>query len=149
MKLDDVLAYHKGDVECTSAPIGICLPGQEGDLLAAKVIDSGAPFPTRRRVAIPVAKGTGKVALEIWEGKDEVKVEKVEREKIEDDEDEDDEEEEDEETKTPITKRTQLLGGLELTVKDRSEVLLEIIVQKGSFSARLWEEGRELSLIHI
>lgn len=150
LKLDEVLKLGEGEVSVTSVPIGIALPGQESKELLAKVLDVGAPLPARRRVALPVEKGTEKVILEIWEGKDEVKVEKVERaprektEDDEDDEDEDDEEEEDEETKTPITTKTNLLGAVEVAVKSGGNVVLEVIVQRnGGVVVRAWEEGNE------
>ncbi|KAK8846647.1 hypothetical protein IAR55_005734 [Kwoniella newhampshirensis] len=152
LKVEDVLATAQETVPTTSAPIGIVIPGQEGDNLAAVVVDSGAPLPVRRRVAIPVSSAS-KVVLELWEGKHDVKVEKVERapvEKDEDEEDEDeddeDEEEEDEEVKTPITVKTKALGAVEVNVSDSGNVLLEVIVQRGGgLEVRAWEEGKEES----
>jgi len=151
LKIDEVLKLGEGKVECTAAPIGIALPGAEGKLLA-KVVDAGAPLPVRRRVALPVEKGVEKVALEIWEGKDEVKVEKAVRtpaEKVngddgEEDEDEEEEEEEDEEVKTPVTTKTLLLGVVEVALKNGGNVLLEVQVQRnGGVVVRAWEEGNE------
>ncbi|WWD21955.1 hypothetical protein CI109_106443 [Kwoniella shandongensis] len=149
LKAEDVLATAKTTVDTTSAPIGIVIPGQEGDNLAAVVVDSGAPLPVRRRVAIPVSSAS-KVVLELWEGKHEVKVEKVERAPIEKDEededDEDDEEEEDEEIKTPITVKTKALGAVEVSVSKEGNLLLEVIVQRGGgLQVRAWEEGKEES----
>lgn len=150
MKLDAVLALAKQAVGCTARPIGMRIPGQEGEELV-KVVDGGAPLPVRRRVALPVQKGTEKVALEIWEGKDEVKVEKIERpsaEKVngdaDGDENEEDEDEEDEETKTPMRKKVTLLGVVEVEVKSGGNVILEIIVQRGGgMEVRAWEDGHE------
>jgi heat shock protein 1/8 len=143
LKLNDVLEYGQGEVDTLSAPIGVALPGSEGTI--TKILEKGAPLPLRRRVAFPVFGGVEKVALEIWEGKDEVKVEKVERSpRDQDDDDDDDEEDEDEETKTPITVRTKALGGVELGVKGGKQVVLEIVVQRGGgLEVRAWEEGRE------
>ncbi|KAL7423321.1 Hsp70 protein that interacts with Zuo1p [Cryptotrichosporon argae] len=145
LKRDDVLALAAQPVPTTAAPIGIVLPGADGDVLAANVVEAGAALPVRRRVAIPVAS-TGKVGLEIWEGKDEVKVEKVERAPADkaDDDDEDDEEEDDEETRTPVTRKVKALGGVEVDAKDGKNVLLEIIVNKdGGIQVAAWEEGNE------
>lgn len=146
LKVEDVLAYAKEPVGTVSKPIGLVVPGQEGNEIV-KIIEAGAPLPVRRRVALPV-EGAGKVAVELWEGKDEVKVEKVERapiEKDEDDEDdEDDEEEEDEEIKTPITVKEKAVGGIEVDVKGGKNVILEVIVQRGGgLEVRAWEEGNE------
>ncbi|WRT65163.1 uncharacterized protein IL334_002106 [Kwoniella shivajii] len=144
LKVTDVLSSIKDKVDVTSSPIGLVIPGQ--DEISAVIVDSGAPLPVRRRVAIPVKKGN--VALELWEGKHEVKVEKVERAPIEksddDDEDEDDEEEEDEETKTPITKKTKVLGGVQVDIKGDGQLILEVIVQRnGGLQVKAWEQGHE------
>jgi heat shock protein 1/8 len=143
LKLEDVLAYGTEEAETLSAPIGVALPGSEGEIY--KILEKGAALPLRRRVAFPVTQGAEKVALEVWEGKDEVKVEKVEKgPKDEDDEDEDDEEEEDEEVKTPVTVRSKVLGGVQVKVSGGKEVVLEIVVQKGGkLSVSAWEEGKE------
>lgn len=149
LKVDEVLAVAEKEVSVTSSPIGIVIPGQEGETLAAVVIENGAPLPVRRRVSIPVEKGTSKVGLEIWQGKHHVKVEKVERAPLEktddDDEDEDDEEEEeDEETKTPVVLKDKVLGGVHVDIKDGKNVTLEIIVLlNGGLQVNAWEEGRE------
>lgn len=150
LKVDEVLKLGEGKAQVTSVPIGLALAGSDTNELLAKLIDAGAPLPARRRVALPVAKGVEKVVLEVWEGKDSVKVEKVEsapREKSEDDDEEDDdEEEEDEETKTPITTKTNVLGAVEVSVKSGGNVVLEVIVQRnGGVSVRAWEEGNEAS----
>ncbi|TYJ58167.1 hypothetical protein B9479_000991 [Cryptococcus floricola] len=147
LKIGDVLATAaEGKVDTTSAPIGIVLPGQEANTLAAVVVESGAPLPVRRRVAIPAP--AGKVALELWEGKHEVKVDLIQpppREKDEDDEDdEDDEEDEPEEVKTAITVKTKALGAVEVELKKENNLVLEVIVQRGGgLEVRAWEEGRE------
>ncbi|ORX33520.1 putative heat shock protein HSP60 [Kockovaella imperatae] len=143
LKVDDVLALAKEPVVCTSAPIGLVVPGSE-ELI--KIISAGAPLPVRRRVAIPVEQGASQVGFELWEGKDEVKVEKVEKAPVEKDEDDEDDdyEEEDEEAKTAITVKTKALGGLQVDLKNGGNVILEIIVQRGGdIEARAWEEGRE------
>lgn len=146
LKLEDVLTYAKEPVETVAKPIGLVIPGQEGNEMV-KIVDAGAPLPVRRRVALPVEQGVSKVAVELWEGKDEVKVEKVERppvEKDEDDEEEDDEEEEDEEIKTPITVKEKAVGGIQVDVKDGKNVVLEVIVHRGGgLEVRAWEEGHE------
>ena len=147
LKLDDVLAFGADHASCVSKPIGIVVPGVESKEMVT-VLPSGAPLPARRRVVIPVEKAAAKVALELWEGKDEVKIDKVERpplEKVDGEEDEfSDEEEEDEETKTPTTIKTTCLGGLEVSTKAGGNVVLEVIVQRGGgLEARLWEEGKE------
>ncbi|KAK4685579.1 hypothetical protein P7C73_g4559, partial [Tremellales sp. Uapishka_1] len=144
LKVDDVLAHSKEPVETVAQPIGIVLPGAESDLLSAKLIEAGAPLPTRRRVALPVEKGVSKVVLEVWEGKDGVKVEKVEREAYEKDEDESEEEEEEEETRTPITTKTKLLGAVEVATAQGGNVVLEVVVLKnGSIQVKAWAEGSE------
>ena len=149
LKLDDVLAYGKESAGTVSKPIGLVVPGQDGNEMIP-IIPAGAPLPVRRRVALPV-ESSGKVALEIWEGKEEVKVEKVERapvEKTDDDEDDEDDEEEDEETKTPITIREKAIGGVLVEAKNGKNVLLELIVQRGGgLEVRAWEEGSEDSAV--
>jgi hypothetical protein len=147
LKAEDVLEYGAKPVGTLAKPIGLVIPGQEGNELI-KLINAGAPLPTRRRFALPVESGVSKVAVEIWEGKDEVKVEKVERAPVEksedDDEEEDDEEEEDEEIKTPVTVKEKAVGGVEVEVKNGKNVLLEVIVQRGGgVEVRAWEEGNE------
>lgn len=152
LKVEDVLKLAESPVDTTAAPIGIVVPGQQtDDLLNAVVVPSGLALPVRRRVEIPVAQGTEKVAFEVWEGKDDVKVEIVEKEKEEksadDEEDEySDEEEEPEEIRTPITKKTTLLAGLELALTDKSatSVLFEVLVHKDAkVTLRLWQSGKE------
>lgn len=148
LTIDGVLGLAQPQSGCLAQPIGFALPGSDSQQLAAKIIEAGAPLPTRRRVAVPVEKGTTKVALEVWEGKDEVKVEKVERAPREKDADEeefsDDEEEEDEETKTPITTKTNMLGAVQVELKSAAFLMVEIIVQKdASVSVRAWEEGND------
>jgi len=115
-----------------------------------KVIEAAAPLPVRRRVTLPAAKGVSRVVLELWEGRDEVRVdkaEKVPREKIDGEDDDDDDEydeDEPEDVKTPVTVRETVLGALELAPKDGKGLVLEVIVHKGgALEARLWEEGRE------
>jgi molecular chaperone DnaK (HSP70) len=146
LTVDAVLGLTKDKDACLAHPIGFALPGADSKEIV-KVIEAGAPLPTRRRIAVPVATGTNKVALEVWEGKDEVKVEKVERppvEKDDDDEDEDDEEEEDEEIKTPILTKSALVGAVQLELKSAAFLMVEIIIQKdASISVRAWEEGDE------
>ncbi|KAJ9095609.1 hypothetical protein QFC21_005480 [Naganishia friedmannii] len=150
LKVEDVLRLAESPVDTTAAPIGIVVPGQSNDdLLNAVVVPSGLALPVRRRVEIPVAQGTEKVAFEVWEGKDEVKVDVLDKaEKTADDEDDEysDEEDEPEEVRTPITKKTTLLAGLELALTDKSakSVLFEVMVQKGGkVDLRLWQSGKE------
>ena len=147
LKVDEVLALAKEPVVCTAKPIGLVVPGSEGDEMIA-VVPAGAPLPIRRRVSIPVQNGAEKVGFELWEGKDEVKVEKIERPPIEkeegDEEDEFDDEDEDEEKTTPVTRKVKALGGLQVELKNGGNVVLEVIVQRGGgIEARAWEEGRE------
>jgi heat shock protein 1/8 len=144
LTLDGVLGLAKDKDACLAHPIGLAIPGAESKEIA-KVIEAGAPLPTRRRIAVPIASGTNKVALEVWEGKDDVKVEKVERAPIDkDDEDEDDEEEEDEEVKTPILTKSALVGAVQLDIKSAAFLMVEIVIQKdASISVRAWEEGDE------
>lgn len=144
MKVDDVLSLAKESVSCTAQPIGIVMPGQEGEEII-KLVNGGAALPARRRVALPVAKGVSKVALEIWEGQDEVKVEKVApSEKVDGEDEEEEEEEEEEENKTPVTKKVTQLGAVEVGLKDGGGVVLEVIVQRGGgLEVRAWEEGHE------
>ncbi|KAJ9124914.1 hypothetical protein QFC24_002843 [Naganishia onofrii] len=150
LKVEDVLKLAESPVDTTAAPIGIVVPGQSNDdLLSAVVVPSGLALPVRRRVEIPVAQGTEKVAFEVWEGKDDVKVDVLEKaEKTADDEEDEysDEEDEPEEVRTPITKKTTLLAGLELALTDKAakSVLFEVIVQKdGKVDLRLWQSGKE------
>jgi heat shock protein 1/8 len=144
LTLDGVLGLAKDKDACLAHPIGLAIPGAESKEIA-RVIEAGAPLPTRRRIAVPIASGTNKVALEVWEGKDVVKVEKVERAPIDkDDEDEDEEEEEDEEVKTPILTKSALVGAVQLDIKSAAFLMVEIVIQKdASISVRAWEEGDE------
>ena len=156
LSIPEVLAHGEKPAGSVAKPIGIVIPGQESEAMVP-ILPSGAPLPARRRVVLPVTSGVEKVGLELWEGKDIVKVDKVEKptkeEKVngdvkedgeEDEDDEDDEEEEDEETKTPVTVKEKCLGGLQLDVKSAGQVLLEVIVQRdGGITARLWEQGEE------
>lgn len=142
LKIEDVLALAAKPLPTTSVPIGIVLPG--GEDIVAKVIEIGAPLPVRRRVSIPVAKGAETVALELWEGKDEVKVEKVEAAPVDKDEDEDEySDDEPEEIRTPITVKTERLGAVEVKTGGKP-LVLEVIVQKnGGVVVSAWEEGNE------
>lgn len=156
LSIDDVIELAPNattaQVETLSAPIGIALPKQAGDELHL-LVPAATPLPCRRRVEIPIEKGTTRVGLEVWEGKAEVKVEKHEKEaKVanggdddEDDEDEDDEDE-DEETRTPIIKKSALLTGIELDglSHNAKSVVLEIVVEASRNAVlRLWEHGKE------
>ena len=145
LTVDAVLGLSKDKDACLAHAIGLAIPGAESKEIA-KVIEAGAPLPTRRRIAVPVATGTTKVALEIWEGKDDVKVEKVERAPYEKDEDDDEEEEEeeDEEIKTSILTKSTLVGAVQVELKSAAFLMVEVIVQKdASISVRAWEEGNE------
>lgn len=146
LKVDDVLALAANPLPTTAAPIGVVIPGATDDLLAAKVIEVGAPLPARRRVSFPVAGGV--TALEIWEGKDEIKVEKVEKtesEKAAAAEDEDEySDDEDEEIRTSVSVKTTRLGAVEVDVAEGKNLVLEIIVQRnGQVSVAAWAEGAE------
>lgn len=150
LALTDVLGLADWNAETLSAPIGIALPGDKGDALAAKLFEKGAPLPSRRRVALPVASGAEKVGLELWEGKEEVKITKVEaapREKNGDAgeaEDEDEDDDEDEETKEILLLKNKFLGYIENSTAGAKQAQLEVIVQKGGkVEVRLWAEGKE------
>lgn len=155
LKLQDILALPTRGVETLAQPIALVLPGSTDEIVAAKLVESGAALPVRRRVAIPLAKGTsGKVAFELWEAKDEVKVEKVERapvEKSEEDEEfSDDEDEEDEEIKTAITKKTNLLTAVEVESHGADKIYVELIVAKGAkLEVRAWAEGKEAEALVV
>lgn len=143
LKLADVLALAANPLPTTATPIGIALPGAEGDELAAKIMEVGAALPARRRVAIPVAAGAGRVAVEVWEGKDEVKVETMDPPPKDEDEDEysDDEPEE---VRTGVLRKKMCLGAVDVPVADGKQLILEVIVQKnGSVQVAAWEEGNE------
>ncbi|RXK42166.1 hsp71-like protein [Tremella mesenterica] len=154
LNLDEVLVLGKNEVLTLAKPIGICLPqlhtsnGDGNGAEMVKIIDIGAPLPSRRRVVIPTS-GKGKYGVEIWEGEDEIKVTKIEKtettkEKIEEDgEDEEDDDEEDEEIKTVITLRKTLLGSVEVEVEEGSVVLEIIVLRGGGMEVRAWEEGHE------
>jgi molecular chaperone DnaK (HSP70) len=162
LKLEDVVKLAPNattaQVDTVSAPIGIYIPvdGATGD--AAEyihtVVHKATPLPARRRVELPLAKGTTRVGLEVWQGKDEIKVEKVEKIEpngkedgaAEDEEDEDEEDEEDEEIRTRVTKKADLLAGIELDgiSPDAKSVTFEIIVEADrKASLRLWQTGKE------
>ncbi len=152
LKVQDVIDVAGKDsrstVDCLAKPVGIVVAGSEGEELSAKILESGAPLPTRRRVSLKIDQGVSKVVLEIWEGEDTVRVEKIERAPVEkdgDDEEEDDEDDEDEESKTPITKKTTYLGSLEIeALTGKSDVIVQLVVlRNGTLQASAWEEGHE------
>jgi molecular chaperone DnaK (HSP70) len=145
LKVDDVLALAANPLPTTASVIGIALAGAEGDELAAKIMEIGAPLPARRRVAIPVEAGAGRVAVEVWEGKDEVKVEKMDPPpKDEDDEEDEYSDDEPEEIRTNVIKKKMCLGAVDVKVADGKQLILEVIVQKnGSVQVAAWEEGNE------
>lgn len=137
----DVLELASKPVPCTSAPIGVVIPGSKEDTVDAVVVETGAPLPVRRRAAFPVAGG--KTALEIWEGKHDVKVETIAPPPPEEGEEEFSDEEP-EEVKTAIVKKTTCLGAVEVEVAAGKKLILEVIVQKnGSVKVAAWEEGNE------
>jgi molecular chaperone DnaK (HSP70) len=156
LKLEDVVKLAPNattaQVDATSAPIGIVIPdGIKNDTMNT-IVPVSTPLPARRRVELPLAKGTSRVGLEIWEGKDEIKVEKVEKiangdANDEDDEDaEDESDEEEEEVRTAITKKINVLAGIELDgiSAGAKSVILEIIIDVSrKVSLRLWESGKE------
>jgi heat shock protein 1/8 len=115
-----------------SAPVGIVFPGQpsEDDLLHAVIIPSGLRLPCRRQVQFEVTPGSTSVAVELWEGKYDVKVEKQEPtpRDPEDEEFSDDEEEED--IRTSICKRTKQLLAIEFPAEGKNEVTLEVIINE-------------------
>ncbi len=153
LKLEDVVELAPNattaQVDATSAPIGIVIPDGSDTEIMHTVVPASTPLPARRTVELPLAKGTSRVGLEVWEGKDEIKVEKVEKVAngdVEDDEDESDVEEEDEEVRTAITMKVKVLAGIELDgiSAGAKSVVLEIIIDvAGKVSLRLWENGKE------
>jgi molecular chaperone DnaK (HSP70) len=144
VSVEDIVAFAASPIPTTSAPIGVVLPGATDDLIAAKVIEVGAPLPVRRRVSFPVAGG--KTGLEIWEGKDGVKVETIAPPPKEEDDDDEFSDDEPEEVRTPITKKTTRLGAVEVEVAAGKNLVLEVIVTKdGKVQVAAWEEGNEAS----
>jgi molecular chaperone DnaK (HSP70) len=136
VSVGDVLRLADKPVDTLAKPIGVAVPDSD-DLTV--LIGSGAPLPSRRRVLIP--NTAERVILELWEGKDDVKVTKVEREPVEGEDEED--EEEDEEIKTPITNKSAFLGHIELTGLS-GNILLEVVVHLGAgVEVMAWEEGKE------
>ncbi|KZP01403.1 actin-like ATPase domain-containing protein [Calocera viscosa TUFC12733] len=97
-----------------SMPVGLVFPPSKGFW---EVLKAGTPLPARRKVRVPVPVGVGRVGVEVWEGKEEVRVESVVPPKAErdpdDDEEEEEEEEEPEEVRTlhlvPVTQLAALL----------------------------------------
>jgi heat shock protein 1/8 len=143
LQLSDVLALADRDAETLSTVIGIAIPGDKSETLAAKLFEQGSALPSRRRVALGVASGAEKVGVELWEGKEDVKITKIPAPPAEDDESEP---EEDEETKEVILKKAKFLGYVEAQTKGAKGVQLEVIVQKGGkVEARIWAEGQEES----
>ncbi|BEJ04058.1 hypothetical protein CcaverHIS641_0112330 [Cutaneotrichosporon cavernicola] len=143
VNIADVLALAANPLPTSAAPIGIALPGAEGDELAAKIMEVGAPLPARRRVAIPVASA-GRVAVEVWEGKDEVKVEKMDPPPKDEDDEDEFSDDEPEEVRTGVLRKKMCLGAVEVEVAEGKQLILEVIVQKnGSVQVAAWEEGNE------
>ncbi|KAG8939115.1 Hsp70 protein that interacts with Zuo1p [Tulasnella sp. 419] len=134
-------------VNVTTKPIGLVFPGDPAGGQWVPVVAAGVPLPVRRVVRFNVDPSkTTRVGVEVWEGKDIVKVEKVQQEKIEPEEGEEEEEEEEEEVRTRDVEKETLLGGLDLQLggntKKKVPVLIKIQVDvNGALEARLWQEG--------
>ena len=146
LALPDVLAIATArDVPALSASIGLAAPGS-GETEVAKLIEAGAPLPTRRRVQLAVAGGAQKVGVELYEIKESVKVTKIPPPPKEEGEEEysDEEPEEDEEEKEVVLTKAKCLGGVQVESEGKDKVELEVIVSKeGKVEVRFWVEGAE------
>lgn len=145
LALPDVLALAEQSVPTLAAPIGLAPAGSKEED-AVKIIEAGAPLPTRRRLQLPTASGASTVGVELYELKESVKVTKIPPPPKEEGEEEysDEEPEEDEEEREVVLAKAKCLGGVTVDSQGKGKVELEVIVTKeGKGQVRFWVEGAE------
>ena len=145
LALPDVLALAEQSVPTLAAPIGLAPAGSKEED-AVKIIEAGAPLPTRRRLQLPTASGASTVGVELYELKESVKVTKIPPPPKEEGEEEysDEEPEEDEEEREVVLAKAKCLGGVTVDSQGKGKVELEVIVTKeGKGEVRFWVEGAE------
>lgn len=144
--LPEVLAIASDrEVPTLSATIGLAAPGSDATAVV-KLVEAGAPLPTRRRVQLSVASGASAVAVELHEVKESVKITKIPPPPKDEDEEvySDDEPEEDEEEKEVVLTKAKCLGAVQVDTNGKDKAELEVIVQKdGKVEVRFWVEGAE------
>ncbi|KAG6849592.1 hypothetical protein H0H93_007114 [Arthromyces matolae] len=127
---DLLAAYQRGDtnghnhVQATSKTVGVLVPGvvagEEDNGLGGSwvpVVYKETALPARRTVQFEVElseETTKKLAFEVWEVTESIRVEKVQPEAVEPSSDAEDEEEEDIEVKHREVKKDNLLGVVQL-----------------------------------
>ncbi|EAU87115.1 dnaK-type molecular chaperone bipA [Coprinopsis cinerea okayama7 len=124
-----VEAFHKptkaNQVKATSRTLGLLFPSnapEHSDLggVFVPVVQKETALPVRRTVQFAVGDSSRRVAFEVWEIKEGIRVEKIKGEPLEDDDE--DEEPEETEVKHKITSKEVLLGALELEASKAVEV---------------------------
>jgi len=105
-------------VKATTRTVGVLFPEEGASALGGQwiaVLPKETPLPARRTVSLSVDLGESskKIGLEIWEVKEDIKIEKVPPPKVEDAEDEV-EEDEDIEVKEKTVDKEAVLGALSL-----------------------------------
>lgn len=146
LALPDVLALAQQSVPTLTAPIGLAPAGSTEEDAVVKIIEAGAPLPTRRRLQLPTASGASSVGVELYELKESVKVTKIPPPPKEEGDEEfsDDEPEEEEEEKEVVLAKGKCLGGVTVDSQGKGKVELEVIVTKeGKGEVRFWVEGAE------
>ncbi|KAL0570663.1 Hsp70 protein that interacts with Zuo1p [Marasmius crinis-equi] len=151
---DEALLGEEGiEAKVTSKALGVLFPSdddqeQQGGTFVT-LLPAETPLPARRTVTIRVPGETKKVAFEVWEATEGVRIEKVKPPKVVYSDDEgagdDEEEEEEEEVKHHSVTRETLLGAAELSVEKASEMELKAVVRiDGSVEVLLKQaSGRE------
>jgi molecular chaperone DnaK (HSP70) len=156
-------AFEKGserlDVKATSKTIGVLFPENTSEGLGGQwiaMLSKETAVPSRRTASFEVDLGQSdskKVAFEIWEVKEGIKIDKIKPPKIEleDDEEPEEEEEEDIEVKEKTVKKEAVLGSISLdaqaAVKEKgrwkTKLELQFVVNlDGAVEIGVWEVGK-------
>jgi heat shock 70kDa protein 1/2/6/8 len=163
-------AFEKGseriNVKSTSKTIGVLFPETTSEGLGGQwiaVLPKETPVPSRRSVSFEVDLGESdskKIAFEIWEVKEGVKIDKVKPPKFEldDDEEAEEEEEEDIEVKEKTVEKDAVLGSLSLNAqaavkeKGRWKTKLElhfVVNSDGAVEVGMWEVGKRSDKVSV
>jgi heat shock 70kDa protein 1/2/6/8 len=162
-------AFERGcerlDVKATSKTIGVLFPeGNTSEGLGGQWISmllKETPIPSRRTVGFEVDLGESdskKVAFEIWEVKEGIKVEKIKPPKIDLDEGEEEEEEEDIEVKEKTIEKEAVLGSILMdahaAVKEngrwKTKLELQFVVNSnGGVDVGVWEAEKVYNRVSV
>jgi molecular chaperone DnaK (HSP70) len=116
-------AFQEGcealSVNVITKPLGIIIPGNESDAAFVQIMASETALPARRTVSFVAQllekEGSQTIGLEIWEGKETVKVTKTKLE-LDPEDAEEDEEPEEIETREKLVEKETCLTSLQLSV---------------------------------